>query len=419
MNTATTLSAFWQEVYADAPIQAYPDIAYIQKNVKFGQKEQSEGGEFIQPVILTREHGWTYAQSNTGPVTGIGPKAATADKAKLLGSQLFGQGSLDYEAAARASKGKASFVDSTELLHKNLVESGAFRQEIQFLYGGEGLGTVEAGTTAVTTFKVPVAEWSPFTWGGMIGGSVSILSANGATLRGTATIVDVDLDPDSANYRTITLSAAQTLTAGDIVYPESGAIAGKVNESLGLRGIMKATTTLFGMNLANRPYFRSSSFNVGGALDVTKILKGALRGVHKGLREDSELWMSPAAFQGLMGPLVDPTIANAARKVDATYSPTKIEIGSDKILLHAQGFKIAAMVHPLVRNGDAFLVQPKRMKRVGSQEMSFETPNVGGEIFVHSPTTFSYEVRCYSNQALFVEHPGKFVRFSGITVSET
>jgi len=85
------------------------------------------------------------------------------------------------------------------------------------------------------------------------------------------------------------------------------------------------------------------------------------------------------------------------------------------VAIHAQGLKVNIIPHMLVRDGDGFLIPTKRLKRVGAQDMSWETPGKGGEIFFHSPTMAAWEIRCYSNQALFVECPGICVKLFGIT----
>jgi hypothetical protein len=418
-TVATTLSAFWKEVYASEVLRVYPQFAYIHKNVKFTAPENTQGGEFIQPIIMSREHGWTYAGPNSGLVTLRGPRAATQDKARLQGSQLFGQGAMDYESASRASAGKASFVDGTKLLYENLTESGSFRQELQFLYGQDGLGVVDTSPTT-TAFKITAATWSAATWGGLQGASLVCVSADGTTLRGTtANVSSVDLDPSSATYRTVTVDTAFTgILATDKIYFQTAAIAGAVNESVGLNKILTTTSgTLFGLNVATYPLFRSTQYAVGGTLTVTKIMSAVLQAVNRGLKEDVDLMISPDAFQGFINPLVDPSANSGAgpRKIDNTYNATKLEVGSDNVVLHAQGIKVKVVPHMLVRNGDGFIVPLKRFKRVGSQEMSWETPGKKGEIFFHSPTLAAWEIRCYSNQALFCESPGICVKLTGIS----
>lgn len=421
MNTALTLTNFWKDTYAKEAIRVLPEFAYNLKSIKFGSPEADLGGDYVVPIISSREHGFTYSKPNAGPVTGIGPKTGSHAKAKVQGFQFFGQGALDYEAASRASKGKSSFLVATEFLYENLNESAAFRQELTLLYGRKGLGAVETATTASATFKVSPATWNAPTWGGAIGAPVIITSSDLTAVRAGSeglTIQSVDIDPGSANVRTVTLSGNVTLTAGDIVHFQTAVSnTAVVNEAMGMAAILSTTTgTLFDVAVASNPYWKPMQYAVGGQLSITHILKAALMTVQRGNRDDLELQISPAAFQALINPMTDPLHASGSRKLDASYSNV-LEAGIDKLTLRGQGFKIFVVPHMLVRDGDGFMCSKKRLKRVGTQELSFVTPGKEeeGEIFVHNPNTFSYEVRCYSNQALFIEKPGQCVYLSGIT----
>lgn len=423
-NTAVTLTNLFKESYAPSVLKIFPEYAYILKSTKFSGAEAKTGGKFIQPVIMTRENGWTYGGPNSGALTLVGASPMASQRAELLGSQLIGQGALDYEAAARAQKDKASFIDATSLLVENLKESGAFRQEHMFLYGQSGLGTLETPAGApVTTAFITAATWSPATWAGLAGNGaseglpVAIYQANG-TFRAHGTVVGIDLDPSSANYRQITFSPGIAgVIATDIIgfknHPTASVLT---NESMGLKAIMSANSgTLFGINVGNYPLWRSTSKNIGGALTVTKLLEGILQGISRGLKEDVTILMSPKAWQGLVNPTMDPAATQASRKIDASYKDGKMSFGTGEVEILAQGIKAKLVSHLLVRDGDAFIVPMKRLKRVGAQELEFTTPGRDDEIFFHSPTLGAYEIRCYSNQALFFEFPGKGVYLFGIT----
>lgn len=416
-NTAVTLTNLFKESYSKEVLKIFPDYTYILKTVKFSGAEKGTGGKFIQPIIMTRENGWTAAAANSGAVTLLDASPMTSARAELLGSQLFGRGALDYEAAARAAKDKASFIDATSLLVENLKESGAFRQEHMFLYGQSGLGVVDAAPTSTTIFKISAATWCPALWAGLEGAPVAVYSSAG-TFRAHQTISAVDLDPGSATYRQVTLGgAAAGLVATDIIgFRNHSTTSALSNESQGLHSIMNTSTgTLFGVNVVTYPLWRSTTKAVGGALTITKILEAILQGINRGLKEDVDVLMSPKAWQGLVNPTVDPAATQASRKIDSSYSPGKVEFGTKEIVIHAQGITARLVSHMLVREGDAFVVPMKRLKRVGAQELEFTTPGRGDEIFIHSATLGAYELRCYSNQALFFEYPGKGVYMSGIS----
>ena len=115
-DTAGSLAALFKEVYAPELLNHVPDAAMLVKELKFSGVESTLGGQFVQPVVLSREHGFTYASSGDDAFALNGSVPMTVKRAVLLGSQLVGQGRLGYEAAARAAKGKAAFAEATELL---------------------------------------------------------------------------------------------------------------------------------------------------------------------------------------------------------------------------------------------------------------------------------------------------------------
>lgn len=426
-NTSVTLSALFKEVYAPELLNHVPDAAMLVKELKFSGVETTTGGQFVQPVVLTREHGFTYASSDDDAFTLGGASAMTVKRAYLLGSQLVGQGQLGYEAAARASKGKAAFAEATELLVENMIESAAYRLEQSFLYGQSGLGAVQTTTAASpTSVRISAATWAPTTWAGIEGAKLSIVSSDFATIRAlNAVVQSVNMDEDdTANVRTITFTAALpgVVTAGDLVF-FGGAITGTVGgaatkkECLGLNGILTTSGTLFGLATSTSPLWKGNTYSVGGALTVTHILKAAKRARDKGLKEPAKLLVSPKAWLDLVNPTMDPKDTAGARKIDSSYSAKKVEFGTESILIHGpQGQNIEVVPHAYVREGDAFLVPFKVMKRVGASDIDFKTPGMPSEeMFIHLQSVAAYEFRCYANQALFIDAPAKCVKLTGIS----
>lgn len=431
-NTSTTLAALFKEVYAPELLNHVPDAAMLVKELKFSGVESTTGGQFVQPVVLSREHGFTYASSNDDAFALSGSIPMTVKRATLLGSQLVGQGRLGYEAAARASKGKAAFAEATELLVENMIESAAYRLEQMFLYGQTGIGVVQTTTGAApTSIRISAASWAPTTWAGIEGATLSIVDPTLATIRAlNATVQSVNMDEDdTTNHRTVTFSAALpgAITAGDLVF-FGGAFTGSVGgaatlkECQGLNSILTQTTgSLFGIPLtgvtAGGPLWKGNTYNVNGALTLTKIMAAVKRARDKGLKESVKLLVSPKAWNGLVNPTMDPTDTAVARKVDASYNSKKLELGTENILIHGpQGANIEVVPHPYVREGDAFAVPFRVLKRVGASDIDFKTPGMPAEeMFIHLQSNAGYEFRCYANQALFVDSPAKCVKLYGIT----
>lgn len=429
-TTANTLNSVFQEVYADGFPPFYPDATFLVKNVKYKEHSDQVGGKYIVPVRLSREHGWTYQRARGGMFTLNGVKSSTYTRAEVEASNIVGQAGIDYEAAARAMKGKKSFVTEVEDMLKNLMEDGAYRQELSFLYGQGGLGAVNAGVTGSGTLGtgtdatcvVSAATWNTGTWAGINGARVTIVSSNLATIRVSAEIKSVNIDEDDAAFRTITFNGAlgtgNNLTAGDLIFWESAVTASSpyAEECLGLIPILdKQSGTLFGIDTSVSPLWRASRYNVGGNLTVTHILKAAARNFSKtGMKDKFTLMCSPAAFQTFINPLADPIASGNARKIDSSYK-AKLEVGNDSVKIYAQNGVIEVVPHLLMRDADAVLGPMDKLRKVGARDLSFQTPGSSGEIFVHNPTKAGYEVRCYGNQAIMPDRPADWTRMYGIT----
>jgi hypothetical protein len=62
----SSLTGLFYEVYGDDVINLIPESAKIVKAVPFAPAEKQEGNKYHQPVILSYEHGVTYAAPDAG-----------------------------------------------------------------------------------------------------------------------------------------------------------------------------------------------------------------------------------------------------------------------------------------------------------------------------------------------------------------
>lgn len=411
-NTTTTLTGLFKEVYGPDIIKIVPEANRLVKGIKFSEAEKL-GKQYNRPVLLTQENGVTYAGADAGAFTLNGPLNAVMKNATLNSSQLLLQGRIDYEAAAKASKGKEAFADATELLVKNMLETIAKRLEIMFLYGQTGIGAVNANTSSSTTFVVSAASWAPAIWAGLEGAELEIFSADGTTKRGTTHVVS----SVAFSTRTVTLASAATLTATDLVFFRSATTttgsAFSHNECAGVDAILTTSGNLFGISNSTYSLWKGETYAAGGALTPTKLFTAVTQCVSKGLMEDTVAYVSPKAFQNLANPFVDTGSSNA-RRVDASYSKN-LEVGAESITLYGPAGKMVVQPHLFVKEGEAFVLPLKRFKRVGATDVTFNTPGRGDEMFIQLQSNAGYELRCYANQALFCEMPGRCVKITGVS----
>lgn len=417
-NAFSTMNGWFKEAYANEDMRLVPEASWLVKNVAFNKSEAGLGNLYHQPVVLTHEHGVTYAGASSGAFAINTPIASVLQDAQVQGTQLLIAARIDYEAASRAAVSKASFGDATELLVKNMLESISKRLELMFLYGQSGIATVTSTATS-TSFVVPAADWAPGVWAGMEGALIEIVDATGATSRTSGagvTVVSV-----ASSTRTVTISASTAKTATDIVYFFSAMVAGPTyKESLGLNAIITGSGTVFNIATGTYQLFKGNSYSVGGALTVTKVLDGLLPAIGKGLMDDVVLLCSNKAFQGLLNPTIDPgAVASTNIKVGALVNQNredKMVFGANNIEIRGYQGKVTLVPHLFVKDGDAFAFPKKMLKRVGSTDITFNTPgSKGGEFFLQLPTNAGYELRAYANQALFSPCPGRLTKYTSIS----
>ena len=73
------------------------------------------------------------------------------------------------------------------------------------------------------------------------------------------------------------------------------------------------------------------------------------------------------------------------------------------------------VAHPLVKDGEAFIVPPDSLMRVGSVDLSFGVPGFDEQFFNLVNGYSAVELQCMADQAVFVERPAHCVLLTGIT----
>ncbi len=135
--------------------------------------------------------------------------------------------------------------------------------------------------------------------------------------------------------------------------------------------------------------------------------------------EDVILLVSPKAFQGMVNPVIDPGAQAASTnvKIGAVVSMDKsdtLQFGSSGVVIRGNQGKIEVVPHLFVKEGEAFAFPVKCLKRVGSTDVTFNTPGRGDEFFIQLQDRAGYELRAYANQALFCNQPGRMTKYYNI-----
>jgi hypothetical protein len=397
-NTALTLDGLFKSVYGEeGPVNLLPDMSIVQSMVPFNSANKT-GKSYEVPVVVSTAQGFSYGAADA-TITLNTEVAATLKNISVKGAQIVGQASINYDAASRSSSSKQAFKDSAGLVVQNLFESHSRKLEASLLYGGSGIGTVASLASQVITLTA--ASFADGLYIGSEGMEIDVYQADKVTVR-QANLTITAVDP--ALY-TLTVSGTTTgIVSTDVIFVKGS--VGK--ECFGLDAIITNTGSMFGVDAAAYSLWKGSSYACGSApLTMAKVLSGAAQAIARGgLSRDAVLLVHPSSWNNLNSD------QGALRQyVDDKNSAAN---GFEKITYRGPNGKIEVVAHPMVKRGEAFLIDPKNLRRVGSQDISSKTPGMDSEIFIHSQTMSAYILRTYSNQAILCEKPAQCVKFTAI-----
>lgn len=399
---AGTLDGLFKEVYADNIKDLIPDGLKLLSRIEFSKQDQSLGNLYHQPVILGMEHGVTFASSSDDAFALQSPVAGQLKDAQIRGSALVLRSVLGYNAASRAQSGKAAFMDATKFLVKNMLKSVSKKLEIEMIYGQSGYGVVASTAGAVIT--ITTAEWASGIWSGAENMPIEIRNAAGNVSRGTAVVTSVNI-----STREVTVNALPAGTvATDVIY-HMGAYG---NEFAGLHKIVTNNTTLFNIDASLYSLWHGNSYSAASAnLSFEKIQEAIALSVEKGLDSDVMVLVSTRTWTDLL------TEQAALRMYDSSYSSEKVDQGSREIAFYGQNGKIEIVPSIHVKEGYAYIVCPDELMRIGSSDITFKRPGRQDEFFRDLENNAGYELRLYTDQALFCSAPGKMTLITSIVNS--
>lgn len=399
-NTVDSLNGLFKETYAAKIKDLVPEGVKLLKMIDFNSSEKSPGNLYHTPLALGLEHGFTYGGSEGTAFTLNDAVAFTMRDAQVRGSELVLKSAISVGAAARSTNSKASFEQATKRLVQTMLKSMHIRLEAQILYGQVGIARVEAVSGAQLTLCN--AEWAPGIWAGAKNMPIEVRSQAG-TLRGSANVQSVDM-----KLKQIVLDVAIAGVTGNID-PENAAadvvwFKGAYNkEFAGLHKMITNTGTIFNVDASEYELYKGNIVNVGtdftaGAAFISfeKIEEAIAVAMEKGLMEEDVIALvHPKHWNKLMTDLA------AKRQFDVSYSEKELKQGSKGIVFYGQNGKIEVQASLFVKEGYAYVFPPSALERIGSMDVTFEMPGREGQFFRLLDSQNGYELRLYTDQALF------------------
>lgn len=412
-----------------------PSQTPLQAAIPFSS-ENRLGDEYVVTVELQAEHGFTYIAETDDIATLAGAVPGKTKQAKIRGSQTVLQTLIGYKAAFAGTGGEQSFANTYKNKIKNMWLSSHRRLEIDILLGQSPLGIVESySATTAPKIKITPATWAPGLWAGMVGAEIEIWSASpdpwtakktsssGTNSKFTITKVKLARGTDTDyTHRTLYLNAAPDSavpTAGDYVILK------------GMRTDSTHPLTMMGL-YAMATYSGTSLFNIDptiydqwapivlvvGSTDMSfpRLLDGLSEAYGKGGEGDYDVYVNPQVWTNMA------TDEAALRRYDFHYSKEKATVGFKALEYQGLGGMVHLKPHSMIAEGYSLGLQVDELMRIGATDITFKKPDYipgSGEFFREVSDKTAWELRNYSDQAVFCECPGHMIIWTGQVVSGT
>jgi hypothetical protein len=293
-----------------------------------------------------------------------------------------------------------------------MLDSIRSKLEVQLMFGQSGIGQVETTTANGANIVVPVKDeyWAPGVWAGAEGMKVDFYT--GATPVTGCTNMTVAAVSFENKTITITALGGTGVTAGDIIYPYGA--YGK--EMVGLHKLLtQSSGDLFGISTTNSLWkgnlFTPGTYGTPVVLTFSIIQQAISKAVEKGLDKDVQVLVNPGHWDDL---LVD---ESSLRDYDSSYNPNQAERGAKTIKFHSQNGMIEVIPSTMVMEGYAYIVCKEDFQRIGSTDVTFRRPSDGESYFRELDNSAGYELRAFSEQALFCVKPSRNVVIRNLKVS--
>lgn len=347
--------------------------------------------------------GITYGDGSGSAFNLNAPVAGAIKDSTVRGNELVLRSVLSYAAASRSVGGGAkAFMEGTKFLVGNMMRSIAKRLEIVMLYGQVGIGT--AASVSGNVLTVTTGQWAPGIWAGAENMPIEIRDATGATIRGQATITAVDMAA-----RTLTLDAMPVGVVSTDVIWHKGAYG---NEMAGVHKILTNTGSLFGIDAAQYNLWKGSQISATTPFKASFALiqKAIAKGVEKGLESDVVVFCNPGHWDDLL------TEQAALRMYDSSYSSAQVESGARSIKFHSQNGMVEIVPSIYIKESFMYILSLDEFARIGSSDVTFKRPGEGDQFFRDLENSAGYELRCFSDQALFCFAPGRSVLVDSLVI---
>lgn len=422
--TGASLEGWFKEIYGDKT-NLVPEFAVCRERVKFSTRERL-GDTYQFPVRVQRGQGWTWkgGSDSLTAFTLNSIRSGATKNASLSGAMFVHRDSIAYKVIMSAAGSKEAFGDVTAEVVQDMLETLNAQLEIALLYGGTNLGTLGVAGASATTqaYYLTSATSALGLWAQLDGAAVDVFSSDFVTKRNTNALVVSLADYDTTNKRvtfSLTGDAADNAAvgSGDVIVPYGAqAAGGSAAWFSGLDKIVTNSGSLFGIDAASYPVWKGTSLSAGSAALTFSVLNraGAMVAMRSGTQKSSVL-ISTQTWGDVNNDLA------AIRRENENRG--RIELGTQAITFYGPAGAMELIPHPMVKAGEAFVVDFGRMKRVGASDITwglpgeYESMGAPDKFLTQLTDAAGFEMRGAFDQALICTRPRALAKVTSIVNS--
>lgn len=412
------LAGFFKDRFGEDQ-SALPSEGYdiIAKRVPFSTSDQL-GEKLTEPVRMSHSTGWTFAGgSTTGSMFALNDaNSPSTVEASWTSQEFVIREKTSWKALRAAQSSKQAFANAYDEMVMDMRNSAVFAREFSMLYGGADLGVIESQTGSSTdrVFTLTKASSTAGLWYKMQGALFDVYdSAGGSKQNSNADIVvsSADINDSSGKVEVTVTGNSSDLSTIDSAISTGAVLIPKGADSnmmTGIDAVATNTGSYAGISASTYPLWRSTSLNASAAgATFSKFLHAMKKNRLKSGPGKRTALVSEATMADIMDNL-------AALQRLSNRSGGKFELGGDSVGYNMPGGSIEFVAHPLCKEGEAFLLDWRVFKRIGSVDFTFD-PTGKGQYFEHVSGYAGLELIGYWDQAVICKKPASITKITNIT----
>jgi hypothetical protein len=440
-ESMTTTEAF-KKRYVDGLRNPVPTSAKLQRMLDF-KKEQKLGDEYQWGVSLQLPHGhtWNGGSDYGSLITLNDAQAGQIKTAKAKGCEYLNRTQVPYGVLTKGENGEQAFKPVMDIYMQRLIEATCHGIEMQVLYGGLSIGTIDAGGVGAlggVTFTAVIskATWAAGLFKSSEGMPIDIYEAGtgdapGAAKRTATGAAKITIVNAATRSVTIQLAAAGDyvgIVATDVIVP----FGAKSKWTSGIDDIITTSAsgvgTVLGIDVSLYGLWRSNTFAVGGALTMTKFLQAtAILSINAGdpadftegdggVGTDKEEY-EPYIFLCSPYTQIDLITEQAAlRRYTNEREIKKLKNGGEGVILETPVGPVKVVTSTYVKAGHAFFIRASDWHLIGSAQPTFGIPNKPGDegLILDLPDKNGMEFRRYADLGVVADVLNTSLKLTGI-----